>query len=224
MEQPVHLRPKPELVRNLWLPPNSSVNLPMAEMLVACKNLSNLSTPSSHLKHLVRVDVRFPGLLHLMLTSPASRLNWMEAGLQRTQSLCNLTHLFIAASEVHSCFVPVENLPSLSHLAVPFDPARDYGTRTFGAFTTPVHFLQYEQLQMVIVHYTEENVRESLPPHIAKIFVAYANSFNSRLYAMPFNSLSEIKGSWKRDARGRSSIWRDAKAVLKRAQRALVKR
>lgn len=105
MEQPVHLRPKPELVRNLWLPPNSSVNLPMAEMLVACKNLSNLSTPSSHLKHLVRVDARFPGLLHLMLTSPASRLNWMEAGLQRTQSLINLTHLFIAASEEHSCFV-----------------------------------------------------------------------------------------------------------------------
>lgn len=220
------LNPRPELlhmVRNLWLP-TSYGTTPVAEVLVACGNMENLSMPSANLKHLTGAASGFPGLRHLMLTTPAFQYDWREADLRRNNSLRNLTHLFIVKLEERSCFVPVDDLPSLSHLAVPLITRTTlYQIFDFDVFDVPARFLQYEQLQMVIVHYREENIRRTMTRREAEGLVVDANAFNVRLYAMPFDNASEIKGLWKSAARGQDSVWKDAKVVLKHARHALVK-
>ncbi|KLO10333.1 hypothetical protein SCHPADRAFT_524089 [Schizopora paradoxa] len=153
-------------------------------------------------------------------TSSSKSYDWRESELQKSQSLRNLTHLFLMEVEENSCFAPVKNLPSLTHLAVPFFTASRYKSKKNSEFAASARFLRYEQLDMVLVHYREEAVRKIMPRNVAEGLVVNANSFNQRLYAFPYDSISEIAGLWKSAARGRISIWEDAKIVLKHAQQA----
>jgi len=222
-----HARQSPKsdllpMVRNLWLPTGFFNHKSMNTVIAACKNLWSLSIPSFFLRFVVEGTLEQTGLRHLMLTTPAFRYDWRESHIERNHFLCNITHLFIATAEENSCFVPVNKLPSLEHLAIPLIIAGG-GSKESVEFDVTARFLHFEQLQMIVVHYKEKIIRRILPRRAVEGLVINANAFNSRLYAMPLNSLSEIKGLWRSTARGRDSVWTDAKVVLKHAKHALVK-
>ena len=132
---------KGSFVQGIWLVPRLLVTPPLLstvqQVLNACPNLIDLAVPSGLLSAVLRSNVRFR---HLTITTPAFQYDW-DSGIISTftgrgasvsyrsavlNTLSNITHLIILRTDAASQFLPIAQMPALTHLAYPLVPL-DHG-------------------------------------------------------------------------------------------------
>lgn len=240
-----------ELVHHLWVP--LAVGAPrryekQGQVFDICPNLRSLSIPGYCLRPLLRYKTpftsfddkplkkynalsRFRGALtQLTLTTAALRYDWSDySGAPHGHTLLrNLTHLILLDMS-ESNYIPLPQLRSLTHLAVPFPS--DVLTAQVNGADAAVHPFAFarkyistgSQLIMLVLHTFDCTMvkrwtgASRLPKSAPEMIIA-ANDFHSNLFILPYQREGEAARLWDLSARRQGSIWYAATEALKEAK------
>ncbi len=244
-----HLLPPPGcgvFVRNLWIESIDMMSSPgELSIFVACPNLENVAMTAKSLRILYS-SIAFKAdskESHTMNgTNPASRIrsltllertyryDWhfladVEVGLGRI-FLHNITHLRLLDMQ-QSAYIPLEHLPNLTHLALPYLHLRS--NRARDPLRLPDSILARETLRMIVLTVDEREwlyrpwqYRSALhdpatatsPRKIFRFYVQQAKAKDQRLHFVISPRLDRGHcQEWAASARGEESIWAIAARV-----------